>query len=146
MVLVIKFEIMDYVKRVINHPLFIVCMFCAIIISGEQMGGFYLLYILLGLPHFVPHAILGVLGIVCLLFTYYNKQKMTFLLRVLGAAFTIASLLYFFLQPNGSYNYNTFNEALPLSTLVIFGIVVINFILRNIAGLLHLTGKKRHIT
>jgi len=110
------------------------------------MGGFYLLYILLGLPHFVLHAILGILGIICLLFTYYNKKTGMLFLRALGAFFMIASLLYFFLQENGSYNYNTFHEMLPLSTLIVFGILIIVFIIINISALLQNVNKKEHST
>jgi hypothetical protein len=96
---------MKTVKKILTHPLLIILVFCGIIISGEQMGGFYLLYILL------------------------------------GAGCMIASLVYFFLQPNGRYNYNTFYEALPLITLVIFSVLIIVFILSNSTRLFHKTGK-----
>ncbi len=135
---------MPNIKTIITHPLFIVLLFCAIIISGEQMGGFYLLYILLGLPHFALHAVLGALGIICLLSTYYIRKTWMFFLCVLGAIFMIISLLCFFLQPNGSYNYNTFHEVFPLSILVLFSVLIIVFIIKNISAILDNIHKKKH--
>jgi len=135
---------MIYLRKIFTHPLFIILLFCGITVSGEQIGGFYLFYILLGLPHFALHAVLGILGIACLMFTYYNKTIIVSLLRVLGATFMIASLLYFFMQRNGSYNYNTLHEAFPLITLIVFTIVIVVFILTNIFALFNSTHKKEH--
>lgn len=122
---------MAYPMRVLTHPFFVVLCFCCVIISGEQMGGIYLFYILLGLPHLVLHSVFGVLGIALLLIAYRHHLKRTFFLRVAGAVFMIASLLYFFLQRNGGYNYNTFHEVLPVTTLIIFTVVVIIFIFKK---------------
>ena len=131
---------MKTVKKILTHPLLIILIFCGIIISGEQMGGFYLLYILLGLPHFVVHSVLGIVGIICLLLTYYAKQTRG-LLSVIGAVCMIASLLYFFLQPNGRYNYNTFSEPLPLLTLIVFGALIVFFLVSNSTRLIHKVNK-----
>jgi len=128
---------MSYLKKILTHPLVIILIFCGIIISGEQAGGFYLFYILLGLPHLVAHAVLGMLGIVCLLFSYYNKTIITSFLCVLGALFMIASLLFFFLQAGGSYNYSTFHEGLPLSVLILFIVLIVLFMLNNISRLIN---------
>jgi hypothetical protein len=128
---------MAHLIKIITHPLVIILLFCGIIISGEETGGFYIFYILLGLPHFVLHSVLGILGIISLLFTHYNKKIKLSFLRVLGACFMISSLLYFFLQPNGSYNYDTFHQMLPLSILIVFGILIAVFIFFNTYTLLN---------
>lgn len=133
---------MEVIKKVIEHPLFIILLFSGIVISGEQMGGFYLLYILLGLPHFVIHSILGIIGIVCLLYSYYNKKAKIYFLHIIGACFMISSLIYFFLQTEGSYNYNTFHEILPLATLTVFGGCLIFFIYHNAFLLIQHSNKK----
>lgn len=132
--------------RVLTHPFFVVLCFCCVIISGEQMGGIYLFYILLGLPHLVLHSVFGVLGIALLLIAYRHHLKRTFFLRVAGAVFMIASLLYFFLQQNGSYNYNTFHELLPVSTLIIFTVVVTIFIFKNLFVTFNASDKPRRVS
>ena len=128
---------MAHLIKIITHPLVIILLFCGIIISGEETGGFYIFYILLGLPHFVLHSVLGILGIISLLFTHYNKKIKLSFVRVLGACCMISSLLYFFLQPNGSYNYDTFHQILPLSILIVFGILIAVFIFFNTYTLLN---------
>jgi hypothetical protein len=128
---------MAHLIKIITHPLVIILLFCGIIISGEETGGFYIFYILLGLPHLVLHSVLGILGIISLLFTHYNKKIKLSFLRVLGACCMISSLLYFFLQPNGSYNYDTFHQILPLSILIVFGILIAVFIFFNTYTLLN---------
>ena len=132
--------------RVLTHPFFVVLCFCCVIISGEQMGGIYLFYILLGLPHLVLHSVFGVLGIALLLITYRHHLTRTFFLRVAGAVFMITSLLYFFLQQNGSYNYNTFHELLPVSTLIIFTVVVTIFIFKNLFITINTTDKPHRVS
>lgn len=144
MALVINFAVMIYFKKIVTHPLLIIFLFCVILISGEEIGGFYLFYILLGLLHLALHAVLGFLGIACLLFAYRNKTLIGSSLRVLGAILMISSLTYFFLQPNGNYNYDTFHLALPLSTLIVFSIMTIVFTLINISELIHSIHKKAH--
>lgn len=129
--------------KIITHPILIIALFSFLLISGEENGGFYLFYLLLGLPHFALHSVLGILGIICLLITHYKKSSVS-LLRVLGAFFMVVSLLWFFLQPNGSYNYDTFHSALPLILLVIFGVLIIIFICYNFSSLVPNTGKKGH--
>ena len=131
--LVIK-HIVKQLMKIITQPVFITLLFCMLIISGEQTGGFYLFYILLGLPHFVLHSVFACAGITCLLVSYNKKDKITTLLRVSGALLMIASLLYFFLQPNGGYNNNTFHEILPLSMLILFSILISVFIGKNAVG------------
>ncbi|MFT4155135.1 hypothetical protein [Parafilimonas sp.] len=122
---------MKRLKLIITHPLLIILLFCGIIISGEEMGGFYLLYILLGLPHFVIHSILGISGIFCLMLAYYIKKSKGYLFNIFGASCMCGSLIYFFIQPNASYNYGTFHETLPMITLCAFGALVTYFIISN---------------
>jgi len=110
--------------------LLLIMSFCAIVISGEHWGGFYLMYIAMGLFIFAFHSVVGSVGILCLLISHYWKAK-SFLLNILGILCMIVSLFMFFLQPNGSYNYNSFTQFLPLTSLIIFGILAIIFILSN---------------
>jgi hypothetical protein len=121
---------MKILKKVIAHPLLLILSFCAIIISGEHLGGFYIMYIAMGLSVAAFHSIFGTIGILCLLISHYSKTR-SFVLNLAGITCMIVSLFRFFLQPNGSYNYNTFNQFLPLASLIIFGILSVIFIIFN---------------
>jgi hypothetical protein len=127
--------------NIITHPLFIIVFFCGLIISGEQMGGFYLLYILLGLPHLALHSVLGIAGIILLLAAYFNGPRQLCVSRLVAISCMAASLVCFFMQANGSYNYNTFHETLPLALLIIFCAIAIIFITINISCLLDVIRK-----
>lgn len=132
---VINFFVVNKIKKVITNPLVIIFFFCFIIISGEEMGGFYMFYIFLGLPHFVLHSLFGLTGVVCLLFTFYSRATRIFL-NLIGAFCMVISLISFFLQPNGKYNYQTFYSGLPLTTIAVFACVIILFIYFNVTALL----------
>jgi hypothetical protein len=138
---------MKRIRKVITHPLLIILFFCGILISGEQMGGIYLLYLLLGLPHLVSHSVLGITGILCLLFSYYSKKLMGIVTNIVGGICMIASLVYFFIQPNGSYNNGTFYQFLPLLSLIIFGVLVLIFVISNVISVFNnLNNKNGHLT
>ena len=130
---------MKQLKKIIAHPLLLILSFCAIIISGEHLGGFYIMYITMGLLVPAFHSIFGTIGILCLLISHYWKTKY-FVLNLAGIMCMILSLFRFFLQPNGSYNYNTFNQFLPMASLVIFGILSVIFIILNCMKLFKVSG------
>lgn len=46
--------------KLFTHPVVIIIAFLLILINGEHLGGFYLLYILLGLPHGAVHSLLAI--------------------------------------------------------------------------------------
>ena len=111
--------------QIITHPVTLIISFLFILISGEHLGGFYMLYLLLALPYGGLHAVLGFVGIITLIVTL-NKtlqikaHKNTLLLRLLGVLFLVASLLAFFMQKGGGYNYGTFSQLMPIITLIFF--------------------------
>ena len=111
------------------HPLFLVLLFCCVIISGQSIGGFYIWYIMLGLPHGVLHSILGLTGIILVLTGTIKKSSILYLA---GPLLMVASLMRFFLQPGGSYNYQTFYQPIPLLLLIFFGTVSLTFIVQNL--------------
>ncbi len=107
-----------------------------ILISGESFGGFYLLYLLLALPNGGIHAILALLGIVLLLFSYHKfKRKKSYwmepVINIIGAMLLVLSLFFFFFNDQG-YNDSTFHQALPLTTIIIFSLLIISFLADNI--------------
>jgi hypothetical protein len=121
----------------LTHPVLIATSFCFIIISGEAMGGFYLLYLLFGLMHGGLHSIIGFAGIILLLIsTSLSDMKLRILLRIAGLCCMITSLIRFFTQPGGSYNFDTFYQTTPLISLGIFCILSLIFLFANISTLI----------
>ena len=121
----------------ITHSTVLIISFVLVLISGQQFGGFYLLYIMLALPHGGLHAILAVMGIAVLIFSNYKyKRQFSYLieplLNITGAALLFLSLFLFFYTDKGQYNYGTFYQAVPIISLSIFGLLLIGFITNNL--------------
>jgi hypothetical protein len=126
--------------RIIQNPVLLILSFLFIIISGEHWGGFYLLYILLSLPHGSIHAILGIAGII-LLTTAYLKYKQgkiispaRAVINISGLLLLILSLFLFFFNDKQGYNSGTFYQLVPLVSLCIFLLITISFVVYNIIG------------
>ena len=122
--------------KIISHPITLIICFSLVLISGEHLGGFYLLYILLGLPHAAIHSLLAVGGITILLFANYKyKREFSYLiepiLNITGVIFLSLSLILFFYNDKSQYNYSTFYQTIPQLSLVLFGIVIVSFLINN---------------
>jgi len=118
--------------RVLSHPYTLIICFLLIIISGENWGGFYLLYILMALPFGALHALLAIAGIASLVIGYHGFQKKLSVMKILnlvGVMFLLASLFYFFWADKHHYNYGTFQETVPLLTLIITAIIAVCFLI-----------------
>jgi len=129
-------------KRInfISHPITLIVCFLFIIISGQHLGGFYVVYILLGLPHGGIHCLLAAAGIGLLLLSYfkYKRQQITIgepVLNVAGVVLLFLSLVFFFYNDREHYNYGTFYQIVPMLTLSLFGIVAVIFLIRNLTRL-----------
>lgn len=122
---------------IITHPLFIICSFVFILISGESFGGFYALYLLMALPYGSLYAILAVIGIALMVVNRVilhgkNKPIIESILNIISIGFLIASLVAFFYNDKSHYNSNTFLQAVPQITLLIFGLLTVVFLLYNV--------------
>ncbi|MBC7886653.1 MAG: hypothetical protein H7Z13_02105 [Ferruginibacter sp.] len=126
--------------KIISHPATLIICFLLVLISGQHLGGFYLLYILLGLPHGAVHSILGVMGVGILLFSHY-KYKRAFiymiepLLNIAGVILLGLSLFLFFYNDRSQYNYSTFYETLPQISMVLFAFLIASFLVINLIKL-----------
>jgi hypothetical protein len=116
----------------IGHPVLLVIIYLLLIIEGDQFGGFFMLYLLLALPHFVPYALAAALGIACIVLgfnlrkgNYHSLKPMLFLS---GYCLMILSLLVFFSKGN---KWETFELAIPILTFVIFGISSLCFLINT---------------
>ena len=58
----------------IGHPVIVICTFLLLITEGENFGGFYVLYLILALPHGALYAILASIGIASIVLGF-NIQK-----------------------------------------------------------------------
>ncbi len=122
--------------KIVGHPVLIISIFLLLLISGESFGGFYLMYILLGLPHGVPHSIIAIAGL-GLMFTGYKVYRQQFhivkpLLYIFGNALMIFALFIFF-QDSKGYNDSTFHQTVPVITFVLFGLCVLCNVLLTVS-------------
>lgn len=132
------------ISKIIQNPLLLIVSFLFIVISGESFGGFYLLYLLLALPHGSLHSLLAVLGIVILISVYIKNGSGTnaatlVIINTTGVACLVSSLLIFFLNDKEGYNNGTFHQLIPLLSLIIFSFIAFGFMVLNI---FRLSGKK----
>ena len=106
-----------------------------IMISGENFGGFYAIYILMALPFGGLHALLALAGIITLLTNHAMRRNGIGFARsvfdVLGVLLLFASLFYFFWADKQHYNYGSFQQAIPLLTMMITAAVAICVLVRS---------------
>jgi cytochrome bd-type quinol oxidase subunit 2 len=119
--------------KIITHPALLISSFCLIIISGEHWGGFYLLYLLLALPHGGIHAMIAVAGIILLLLnkrkhSSFRRYKIQQILYITGAICLVLSLYLFFHNDPKGYNLGTFEQWVPLISLALFGLLATGFV------------------
>lgn len=123
--------------NILTHPVLLIASFLFILISGEHLGGFYLMYLLLALPHGGIHALLGLLGIALLVFSYVkykraNKGFVEPVFNILGVCCMVLSLFFFFYRDKQGYNDGTFEQLVPQITLILFAVLSLLFIIKNI--------------
>src|SRR3954452_17026 len=124
---------MKRIASIVLNPLFIVLLFCGLIIYGEVMASFYISILMLGLPYGVMHAIIGVVGVALLVIGMSLPGKtISSVVNLSGALCLIISLVRFFTQPGASYNYNTFRSLVPLILIVLFAFLITLFIIRHL--------------
>lgn len=120
--------------NIIGHPVLVMSMFLLIMISGEHFGGFYLIYILMGLAGGAPHAIIALAGLSLVFIGYKVYRAKPHLIKpilyILGIAVMILALVLFFEGSNG-YNDGTFYQTVPIITLLLFGLASLCFMIHS---------------
>lgn len=132
----------------ITHPYTIIISFFAIMISGQHVGGFYLLYILLALPHAGIHSLLALTAVGLLLFVHARYRRslttiVSFIFNLIAAFLLFLSLFFFFYTDTDRYNFSTFNQAVPLISLVFFTLFLVSFITVNLKMLIAAVNRSR---
>ncbi len=135
--------------KALSHPFLVITSFLLVLISGEHFGGFYAIYLLMALPHGGGHAILGLLGILLLIFGYYRykrayKYLIEPLINVAGIGCLAFSFVLFFLRDKG-YNDATFEQLVPQISLVLFGVLATLFIISNVIGVTKGSSRKSEV-
>lgn len=121
--------------RILSHPYTLILAFLFIVISGRHLGGFYAMYVLLGLTHGVVHSVLGFLGIVVLVATHHSNWRQQSSIRkasnIVAVGLLFASLYLFFTNDKEHYNWGTFEESVPLFTLGFSVFIALCFLVGN---------------
>ena len=119
--------------RILSHPYTLIICFLLIMISGESFGGFYAMYILMALPFGGMHALLAVAGILVLIINHsLNTNRTGYrLASVSGLFLLIASLLYFFSADKQHYNWGSFEQVVPVITMILTAVISIFFLVGN---------------
>ena len=115
---------------VLGYPLTIISCFFLLLISGKAFGGPYIIYLVLGLPHGAAYSLFAVFGILSLCITMYitkpNKHYwLKSALKITGIVLLGLSLFVFFQRDRMRYNYETFDQTVPVLSFVVFGITVL---------------------
>ena len=128
-------------KKFLGNPIVVVISFLVILISGEQFGGFYLMYLFIGLSHGAVYSIAGIVGIALLLLNILqsknaNRSGPKALINVAGTLSLWLSLFLFFYNDKSDYNISTFQELVPQLLMLIFIVTSIFFFFSNLLLLL----------
>jgi hypothetical protein len=130
--------------KIIGHPVLVMSIFLLILISSEKFGGFYLLYLIMGLPHGAPHTLIALAGLLAMLIGYkIHPKQVVFikpLLYMLGDLLMVTALIIFFSSSKGNHN-STFEQTVPLTILGLFGVCVLSNLLLIVSLFLKLQGK-----
>lgn len=123
-------------KHILSHSITVSILFCLIIISGQSTGFFYLTLLMLGLTHVLLHSVLGIGGLILAFLSGGKKSSpIKAYIGLSGTVCMVLSLLRFFTQPGGGYNYPTFHQFVPLLILAIFFISLSCFVYKHLHSL-----------
>lgn len=133
--------------HILSHPYTLITCFSFMIISGQSMGGFFIMYILLGLLHGVLHSLLGFYGILLLVIGHHLSLKRNVFIKqgikLAGLSLMFASVFFFFSNDSAHYNWPTFSQGLPMFTLVFTAFIAVCFLL-GIFGMPQPKGSAKH--
>ncbi|MEI9945849.1 MAG: hypothetical protein WDN26_16715 [Chitinophagaceae bacterium] len=116
--------------KILTHPYLLILSFCVIMISGQNFGGVYLIYLLMALPYGGIHAILALGGVIALILANerFKVGKLATILNLAGASCLFLSLYFFFYNDKAGYNSATFEQTVPQISLVLFAVLLIGFV------------------
>ena len=129
--------------KIVGHPIFFLCSYLLFITEGQSFGGFYMIYLLVALPHFALYAVLAVLGIAGVIIGYnfltYERKISKFVVSLIGFLLMVLSLIDFFMTGDQS---RTFQLKLPTITFVVLSICCFGFITNLFLEFKHVSNRK----
>jgi len=118
------------VQKILGHRLVLITIFSLLLIEGEHFGGFYLLYLLLALPHGGAYSIIAFAGIIFVLAgNNINAKNYNLILSGGGLLLMLLSLFIFFNR--GDNKEATFHQSVPIISFCLFGICALFFIISS---------------
>jgi hypothetical protein len=123
---------------IISHPVTLIISFLMIMISGKSIGGFYVLYFVLGLPYGQLYSIValaGIMAILCAIYVKSRRSRVKAIINLSGVMFLFCSVFLFFYNDKDGYNYGTFYQSVPIMSFLLFLMIAFCFLLRNLKDL-----------
>lgn len=111
------------VIKILGHPIVVMSLFLLVIIEGVHFGGFYLLYLLIGLMYAAPFSLAAVAGIALKVVAYnLTLEKRPVLKPVLYLAGWLLFILSYalFFNDSGNNHRETFETTAPFISFLLF--------------------------
>lgn len=116
--------------QILSHPVIQIASFCIILISGPYFGAPYAFYLFHAVQQGHAFAVVGIIAILINLASAFIYRP---ILQLTGTILMVISLVIYFTPPNGKNSYDGFVQVVPLITMILFVIITVTVIQRNIS-------------
>lgn len=111
--------------QILSHSVTQVISFCMVLVGSPYFGGPFGFFIYHSALEGYAYGVIGILAVVATLMAVFVKNKLGSYIQFGGLLLMVLSLGIFFFSSQHFINANTFHEALPLLTLLLFLVVVV---------------------
>ena len=122
------------ILKFIGHPVILIIIYLLLVIEGDEFGGFFMMYLMLALPHLVPYSVVAGVGLLLVIVAFNMSAKywrVLPILYLLGYILMIVSLVMFFEKGN---KWQTFELTVPRFTFIVFGFISICFLVNLVSS------------
>ena len=116
--------------QILSHPVTQTISFCMVLVGSPYFGGPFGFFIYHSALEGYVYGIVGIVAIIITLVALLLKDKIGSYVQFSGLLLMLLSMGIFFFSSQHFINADTFNEALPLLTLLLF-LVVMVFVARK---------------
>ena len=116
--------------QILSHPVSQVISFCMVLVGSPYFGGPFGFFIYHSALEGFAYGLIGILAVVVTLTAVFVKNKLGSYIQFGGLLLMLISMGIFFFSSQHFINADTFSQALPLLTLLLFLIVII-LVIRN---------------
>jgi CHASE2 domain-containing sensor protein len=110
---------MQRIRYLLTHPLIQIISFCILLVGSPNFGGPYGLFVYHSALKGYVYGVTGIPVIVITLVSLAVKGKIRVQMQLAGIAWMLLSLGIFFFSPHHFINASTFDDIVPLSTLLL---------------------------